>query len=643
VALVVGLVYTFARPAEYRGAASVRVVPAPVVEPRGPGIAPLGVGTTNEGTASLLAEAQVLTSASVLEAVASRLAGEAAFGDAVPSVDAIERMVRARPAEGMDADVVELGIEGPDRGLLSRVLQAWVDVYLGQRVASRREATSSDRGDVDRQLEALEGQIAAKRQEIDDFRARHEILSTDREDNEGAAQLKRLNRALEEAVKKQADTEARAAAVRRDLAAGRPVLRPSDKAIIAGMEGRAQDLREKLADAGKTYTERFMQMDPKLKDLRATLADLEARIARERQDSARAVLIEAEQDAASAQQTVETLRGQVQDHKRAAQEFTARFAQHQALLGELQELEGLYNGLKDRRVRLDLDDRRETPEVQLLAPPFVSETPFRPDYLRDAGISVAGSLTLGLLAVWLVEFLRRPPLEGGPGAPTVQIAVQAGAPGLGIVAGGVPLTVEADSPRLEGSAPPRALAYGGARRELSLAEAEDLWASAGTDGRLVVAALLSGLGVEELAALRWEDVDLEAGALRVPGPSARVLPLRPALRAVIEARAAAHPRTGPLLADGPGDESASAADIDGLVASVARDAGLADAESLSARDLRHTYVAFLVRQGARLGEIEGLVGRLSPADHSQYGPLSPPGPRRPLEEVQVDYLFGLQV
>jgi len=59
--------------------------------------------------------------------------------------------------------------------------------------------------------------------------------------------------------------------------------------------------------------------------------------------------------------------------------------------------------------------------------------------------------------------------------------------------------------------------------------------------------------------------------------------------------------------------------------------------ALGARDLPDTYIAFLVRQGGRLSQIEHLVGPMPTADLLRYARLSPAGPARPLKALRRAY------
>ena len=55
---------------------------------------------------------------------------------------------------------------------------------------------------------------------------------------------------------------------------------------------------------------------------------------------------------------------------------------------------------------------------------------------------------------------------------------------------------------------------------------------------------------------------------------------------------------------------------------------------ISAEALRHTGIAWLVRQGQRFSELAGLVGRPSAEALAGYADLAPDGPKRGLAEIE---------
>jgi integrase len=164
-------------------------------------------------------------------------------------------------------------------------------------------------------------------------------------------------------------------------------------------------------------------------------------------------------------------------------------------------------------------------------------------------------------------------------------------------------------------------------RQLTDAEIAALLQAANDEGRLLMMALLTGLTVEEIVGLSWDDLDIGAGTIKVPGRSPRILHLGEPLRDLISARKAAQQPT-----PSPASSADEAAD---LVMCAAYDAGLVDAHEVTPAILRHTYVAFLLQQGARFADIGRIVGCLPQEELAAYMRLAPAQMRVPLERVDL--------
>jgi integrase len=159
-------------------------------------------------------------------------------------------------------------------------------------------------------------------------------------------------------------------------------------------------------------------------------------------------------------------------------------------------------------------------------------------------------------------------------------------------------------------------------------EVEALWDLAADPERQLIGLLLSGVRVDELAALTAEDFDLSACTVALAaGPRRLCLP--PTLcRLFASAR--------PL----PAWHAAEEGGLDELLHRIpllAMDAGLAHAAEVDAAALRHTYLVFLVRQGARLTELHRVAGPMGAAEIQRYAPYSPSGISRPLEQLELIY------
>jgi integrase len=284
------------------------------------------------------------------------------------------------------------------------------------------------------------------------------------------------------------------------------------------------------------------------------------------------------------------------------------------------ELERLQELLRDNQTRLaaiEIKNRQEFPPMQIVDYAAWPRNPIHPNYWRDAGLVTVVSLLLGLFMAWLVDYLsERNRREEAP-LTTTGVRVYAGESKPAIDA------PPAADPALEmqpaATALPNSLA-----RELELAELQALLAAAPADIRAAIGLLLSGLAPAEFDGLAAVDFDPAVGRLSLGGDGARDLPLAPGVQRWLQ-----EPDVPDRL------EAHSAEEVRAAVTVAAVDAGVVDPATVTPEALRHTYLLYLVRQGARLGELARLVGPVSAVQLQKYGRYSPPGSNRPLAEIET--------
>lgn len=618
---VVGLLWCFLRPAEYRATARLQITPAaaaPAAEtaPAGP--------AAGEANRPFLTEVQALTSRPLIEQVAERLrsAGHDLSHLGVDPVLGLQATLSATPVAG--TQVVELAAVGPRPELPAALLVGITEAYREQIARSYRDTASEAAGLAAEEATKLEAAVAAKRQEMEAFRVRHGIVSPEREENSILAEMQGLATNMKDAHKRVADAEGRVNALRAAAAEGKGVARARDNPTLANLEQRASQARETLRELQRQFTPEYLALDPQARNLRTRLAELEEQIKLQREASVGHALTEAEEELASAKAAVARLQGQIADGRQRVGQFAARFGQYRSLNDELKELEKTYQAALQRKARLEATERARKPALQVLEQAALPTEPWRPLYWRDAGLVVAGALVLALLAMWLVELFNR---SAPQPAVVVTQPVFAGTlthsppQNLGLAHARPEALAVDDRPRLAHAAP--------LPRELSLDESAALLRAADRDTQRALALLFSGLAPEEALAARWGDFDAERGSLRVGGAAAREVAL---------CAAAAR-----LLAGAPGDAGQpilGGATPDALAAQLlcaAHDAGLDGVHEVGPPALRHSYIAFLVRQGARFADLTRWVGPLDAALLSAYSALAPAGARRDASEIEREY------
>jgi hypothetical protein len=503
------------------------------------------------------------------------------------------------------------------------VVNTWVDAYLAAQASTRKTASESNDAAYRQQSAALEQKVAAKRKQLEDFRRQYDIVSMERDENRAAAKLRGLTEALNTANEQEVTAEARLRALREAVASGQPVARIDDERTLANLEQRAVALREQLQDFEQRYTPAYMALDANIKATKRNLERIEQEIELKRRQAQQAALSEAEQALGSAREAAANLRRQMEEYKQTVAAFTARFAEHEALQQDLFELEQLNREVQQRLVQTEIMDEHQLPRLEVLERAFVPERPVRPLFLRDAGISVGIAFVLGLFAVWFYEFVGR--RDG-------QTATTESPPFFyRVIQRSRPVT------ELPAEQPTPALNHLPAR-ELAESETALLLNTEDAATRVLIMTLLSGLSVEQAAKLRWEDVDLHAAQLHVGGPDARQIPLPLRLRdSLADFKPGESTADLPIWVDADGN-ALQVADLDAMIETAAYDAGLNRPAEVTGQALRYTYLAFLVRQGARLTDLSRIVGRpIPPTELVTYGRLSPPGPGLPIEQVERVY------
>ncbi|MEJ7670790.1 MAG: hypothetical protein WKH97_19135 [Casimicrobiaceae bacterium] len=581
------------------------------------------------GAAFVANEAQALNSNEMFQSVLNALTEKRpALLRTFGSVAQLREVLAAIASTG--ANVIELQARGSEREQLAELLDMWAAAYLQSRGTRRTIDRDASIDEARGTVVSIEGRVTRKRRQLDEFRRRYNIVSPEREENPVAAEIRSLTGALNEARRKAIEAESRLSTARAGAADNKPVFRAQDKAAIAQLEQRALELRQQLKDLDLNFTPQYLAIDPRVKGMRANLQQIEQQIEATRRSSQQETLSEAAQDVLTLQENVARLEAQVGGRSKDALAFTSRFAELKTQTTELAQLEAELGQAKQRLALLERSERAREPQYELLGRAAVPEKPVYPDYVRYAGFSVGGALAAALLAVLLVDFLNPRPKRDPPAYP--QPIIQIAYPTLAAGTGGGPLRLAGGMTALPAAnhAPQAALAA--PPRELTVPEVYALWDAATRDGRLAVAALFSGLTLAELATLTWDSVEVEAGCLKLPDATQGIRPLTAPLAQELQARAPGRTSTEPVAATRAGT-ALSISDLAGLVAAAAHDAGLEHAETIDDDTLRHTYVSFLVRQGARLSELEQAVGTVPPASFLQYRSLSPRGPGLPMPAI----------
>ena len=603
----VSLVYNYSRPAVYRSSATLLTSAMTAIdrESGDPDIQHVAI------------QRQFLLGHELIADTLARLKASAA--DKSLTTSDIQNLLHVEPVA--DTNLVEIQAEDSDPKFLPVLINTWIDAYLDARTKEVKLRTSDTTRIVEDELKGLANKVDFARTELETFRKNHDISSIGREENEALARLKGLTDSLNKASEEEVKARSNAAAIKSAISRGKAVVPNEEKGSLLGLELRLRDLRDKLMELDKKFTREYINLHPEFKSIPEQINELETVIKGKQQEGSNVVLADAEVTYAAAQQTVREIRGQLDEHKHQAAAFTTKFAKHDALKTDLEGLEALYRETQERLVQVSAGHKEKYPQVAVISRAFESRDPVRPDYSRDALIAIAGSLLLGLFSVWIFEYLTHKKEEQQPHVAVLGVHNYPSA-GAELVNYSQTALGPSDHKANNALASPSRT-----ERELSSHQLRILLSASNLQGEQLISLLLSGLSMDEVASLRPDQIDLRMATITITGKTPRAVPISSSLKSLFE-QSGGHPAWNP-------DDPGLRIELSAALVCAAVDSGLPDPQGITAQTIRHSYIAYLVRQGLRLSDLEQITGSLEPSVISSYSIYSPPQQGRHIYEIEL--------
>ncbi len=375
------------------------------------------------------------------------------------------------------------------------------------------------------------------------------------------------------------------------------------------MEQQVSNLRDELTDLQRRFTPAYLALDSNATALRERIAGLERQIVAQRAASQKTAIASAEEEFETAQAQVNRLRVELADNQKKAQQFATRLAQYKSMQEDLDHLENIERLTADRLIKMEATERESAPHIEILERAAPSLRPVRPDYATNAAIAVTGSFALGIFAVWFVGFV------GGAGRSVNSrcnrcICIRRykhrrsrNSPD--------------ESPRLASEPVINLLPRAPSPRELEDDEIIALITNSTSPVALACVGLLTGLNASELIGLTWDQIDLEAGEIRLGGSSPRTIAIEEPFATLLRQEHDLSGRSSTVLHD----QSNAPWTLDELAHEIlcaAYDAALKRPEEVTPSALRHTYLVWLFRQGIRAGDVTRIAGNIP---HRRIGRL----------------------
>lgn len=172
--------------------------------------------------------------------------------------------------------VIVIEFTAQDRALAAKAANTVAELYLDQLQASKQEVARSASAWLSSTIEPLRKQVTEAESKVEEYRARAGLLVGSNNTTLTSQQLAELSAQLAAARTAQADTQAKAALMREMIRTGRLFEIPdvANNDLIRRLIEQRITLRSQLALESRT----LLPEHPRIKELNAQLADLEAQI-----------------------------------------------------------------------------------------------------------------------------------------------------------------------------------------------------------------------------------------------------------------------------------------------------------------------------------------------------------------------------
>lgn len=310
--------------------------------------------------------------------------------------------------------VIAIEYSSPDPELSARIANAFAEGYLRLQQVSRANATRQSTQWLATEIETLRVRVADAEAKVEAFRSKANLYVGANGVTLTAQQLGDLSSQLTLARTQKAEAESRAAAIRAQLGSGGAV-EVSDVLntdLIRTLVERRIVLRAALAEQSATLLARH----PRIKELRAQIADLNGQIRAEAMTMVRGF----EDSAKLASARVDTLTAQLNQIKQQASTAGGQDVQLRALEREARAqrdlLESFLGRYRDAAARSDPSSVQ--PDARIISRASAALEPTYPKKLPIIAMAALATLLLCVALSAIGIIMAAPREDGEPGAPS---------------------------------------------------------------------------------------------------------------------------------------------------------------------------------------------------------------------------------
>ncbi|MCF8106262.1 MAG: polysaccharide biosynthesis tyrosine autokinase [Desulfohalobiaceae bacterium] len=294
-----------------------------------------------------------------------------------------------------ETNLVTVAYESSDPRLASRVVNTHMQEFIDWRMDKKIESSQTANRQLDRQVDQARIQLEKSREELNAYAQKAGIISLDSRLNQVYKQLEEINAALAKAEKDRVIAEAQYEQARKGDLSSLPEVMNNE--LIQQLKGQYADLQGRYQELLSTFKPEY----PDLKNLKARMDDIEARIEEEKQS----VLSSLRSEYESAQEREARLSAKAKEKKQLALNLNDKVTQYSILKQEVSTNEQIYQSLLDRSKEIHANVGTELPNLQVVSAADRPILPFKPNVRRNLLLAIVLGLMLGVGLAFFLEYL----------------------------------------------------------------------------------------------------------------------------------------------------------------------------------------------------------------------------------------------
>jgi polysaccharide biosynthesis transport protein len=307
--------------------------------------------------------------------------------------------------------VIAIEFESQDPQLAAQVANCVADTYLRFQQAAKQDQTRAAGTWLSGEIERLRTNLAQAEAKVEQYRSKTNLFIGNNNTTLSNQQLGDFNGQLAAARAQKADAEAKAKLIRNALKAGTPIEFSdiTNSELMRRLSEQQVTLRAQLAEQSST----LLDQHPRIKELRAQIADLERQMRGEADRLARSL----ENDAKLASSKVDELGLVLDALKRQAASTNEQDVQLRALERDAKSQRDLLESYlaKFREASARDSIGAAAPDARIISTAAVSTTPAWPKKLPTILVAALATLVLSSAIIMSNALLRAVPMQAGDG------------------------------------------------------------------------------------------------------------------------------------------------------------------------------------------------------------------------------------